>query len=155
MLPGSVGGTLIGEELLEGNQNPVLLVEGGPDFLAAWHLHLESRGAWLPLAFLGASHKLKESQLSKLATRHVRIFAHHDKTKVGIKAAERWQSQLQEHDCTVEIVRIGELQISQPNGQPATDLNDVLRADSVTVKAFVHRAIRPDVFSLSPPHEIR
>lgn len=130
--PGSIKtGTLIGENLLGPRPDPVFLVEGGADFLCAATLAYESAGIpgapyWTPLGFLGAAFNFTEGHLERLRGRLVRIFVHDDDR--GRDAAERWHHDLQGVGCTVELVHVGNLAITQPDGKPVTDLNDAIRA---------------------------
>lgn len=123
-LPGSEGG-LLGLQFLQGNRLPVLLTEGGPDFLAALHLCAEHEftPGWqnrVPLAFLGASHRFRPEHLRLLQGRHVRILAHAD--EAGERAANRWSSELH-RTAEVEIMRFSDL--------GAEDLNAWLAARAV------------------------
>lgn len=72
----------------------VALVEGGPDFLSAWHLiwFLE-RTAWIrPVAILGANNPIHPEALPAFAGKTVHVFPHRD--EAGEMACSRWSEQL-------------------------------------------------------------
>jgi hypothetical protein len=127
---------LIGREPIRFNPDPILLVEGGPDFLAACWLAYAATGIpgapfWIPLGFLGSTCNFTPEQLAKLSGRTVRIFAHHDpKSGAGESAANRWADALTGAGCTVEMIPIGDLAQTQPDGRPVEDLNDAIAAQS-------------------------
>jgi hypothetical protein len=101
----------------------VLLVEGGPDLLAAAHfIWCENREHdAAPVAMLGAAHKLQGHALSFLAGKRIRIFSHDDQS--GINATRRWTTQLNRVDAKVDAVSFQGLK--QTNGTPVKDLNDL------------------------------
>ncbi|MDZ4345947.1 MAG: hypothetical protein U1E51_26335 [Candidatus Binatia bacterium] len=76
----------------------VFLVEGGPDFLACWHL------LWLngeasrctPGAMLGVSHAIHPEALPLFKGKNVRIFPHNDADLKGMNGAIRWRHELKE-----------------------------------------------------------
>lgn len=97
----------------------VLLVEGGPDMLAAYDLlmrfgMLESVGV---VCMLGAGNRIREEALSFFAGCRVRIMVDADALKddanagrrkvPGMEAALRWQGQLQEAGAAVECFFVG------------------------------------------------
>lgn len=81
--------------------NPnVIMVEGGPDFLAAYQL-LKSvfkvgrhslSPAFIPVAMLGAANKINRDALSLFDGKRVRILRHDD--EAGLKGAAQWSEQL-------------------------------------------------------------
>jgi len=96
---------------------PLVLVEGGPDLLAAFALlaALPSReGDVQPVAMLGASASINAEALSQIAGRRVLVLAHGD--KAGADCAARWGRQLSEANCKVQLRHL-------PDGQ---DLNDLV-----------------------------
>jgi len=84
-------------------QIPLVLVEGGPDLLAAYaalgSLPMSASDAQ-PIGMMGQA-QISGDALRLMCRRKVLIFAHRD--SAGRKAAERWASQLQSAFCTVSI----------------------------------------------------
>jgi hypothetical protein len=104
------------------NYPAFLLVEGGPDLLAALH-HIHERDAEtlaFPIAMLGASQRIHEDALPILAGKRVRIFPHTD--AAGTKAAERWAAQLATVGADVDCFSFAGLR--KADGSPVGDLND-------------------------------
>lgn len=79
----------------------IVLVEGGPDLLAAWHLiWAEERTRDLaPVCIPGTSHKISELALPLFAKKTVWMYADND--AAGAKAAEVWSAQLRSVGCTI------------------------------------------------------
>lgn len=81
-----------------GDKPEVFMVEGGPDFLAAWHW------IWLagllpttsPVAMFGVSNPIHAAALPLFLGKTVRIFAHNDADLRGMKGAIQWRSTLLE-----------------------------------------------------------
>ena len=120
----------VGLSLASGDPNQILLVvEGGPDFLAANVLvrHLR-RPDVLPIAIMGReiTRLVPEAQRA-LAGRCVHIISHRDKSASGgltdgRDAAVKWTDMLVD-DCGVGSVTWSPLVgLTRPDGQPATDL---------------------------------
>ena len=106
----------------------VALVEGGGDFLAAFHFILaEGRERDVtPVAMLGASQRIAERALPCFHGKHVRIFPHVDSPHAdgrapGMEAAARWQDQLTGAGATVECFDLAGLR--QCDGAPVGDLD--------------------------------
>lgn len=78
-----------------------MLVEGGPDWLAAWHLAWSTGRPARPVAMLGASNTIPDDALPLFRSGTVRIYPHADDNEAGEKAARRWGTRLQEAGCTV------------------------------------------------------
>lgn len=115
--------------LLPRHSNPalfrrLLLVEGSPDLLAAYHFAVE-QGAmeWLPVAMLGRSCRIAPEALTFMAGRRVRIVPHLDPDEGGKKAAERWADQLMQAGATVDISELPE-GLRRKDGKPVKDLCD-------------------------------
>ena len=74
----------------------IMLTEGGPDFLAAWHfLWAQGRtGRTSPVTMLGASNPIHAEALPLFRDKRVWIFPHIDENQAGEKAAHRWSAQL-------------------------------------------------------------
>lgn len=83
---------------------PVVLVEGGPDLLAAFALLAclpMAERDFLPVAMLGTGASIGPDAIELLSRREVVIVAHGD--KAGADAAARWASQLTKAACTVRV----------------------------------------------------
>lgn len=98
----------------------IAFVEGGPDFLAAWHLiwHKEAVNEIRPVAMFGASNSIHADALPSFAGKTVWMFPHNDGE--GAKAARRWASQLP--DSCVEFYDFATDRVK--------DLNDLITADA-------------------------
>ena len=110
----------------------VALVEGGGDFLAAWHfIAAEGAGAnCAPVGMLGAGHRIPADALPHFAGKRVRIFAHIDPPnprgeRPGYEAAAKWEAQLADAGATVTTFDLYGL--AQSDGSPVADLNDLAR----------------------------
>ncbi len=110
----------------------VALVEGGGDFLAAWHfIHAEAAGATCaPVAMLSASNRIPTAALPLFRGKRVRIFAHIDPPnprgeRPGYEAAAKWEAQLSETGASVTTFDLSGL--TQSDGSPVADLNDLAR----------------------------
>jgi hypothetical protein len=71
---------------------PVVLVEGGPDYLAACDLLGAVERDFLPIAMLGAGQSIHPEGLSFFKGKNVTILAHPD--DAGVEAARRWGAQI-------------------------------------------------------------
>lgn len=102
----------------------VLLVEGGPDLLAALRF-AEALGAmeWLPVAMLGRACRIAPEALPLFTGRHVRIVPHLDPDGGGFAAAERWAGELRSAGATVDFYRLPE-GLRRKDGGPVKDLCD-------------------------------
>jgi hypothetical protein len=133
----------------------ILLVEGGPDLLAAYHFLLAD---WrlkngrplkvpeiLPVAMLGASCAIADEALDLFEGKRVRIIIHNDEPKQqgvvdgepfyripSFEAAARWTEQLCAAGAAVETFSLAGItrgQRSEDSGQPEpkeiSDLNDL------------------------------
>jgi hypothetical protein len=110
-------------------RGPILLVEGGPDYLAALHFALEHEAMnVLPIAILGRSAArtaLHPRALALLRGRRVRLYPHADADGGGFQAAQAWAAQLQQQGCEVDAFDFRGL--SDAHGAPLKDLNDLVR----------------------------
>jgi len=93
---------------------PVVLVEGGPDYLAACELAFHAKREFLPVAMLGAGQSIHADALAFFKGRDVLILAHPD--DAGLIAAKRWAGQLKQAGATPRA--------EQLNGG---DLNDLVK----------------------------
>jgi hypothetical protein len=115
----------------------VLLVEGGPDMLAAWHIiemHGEAEHVAV-VAMLGGA-TLAPEALELLQGCQVRIIADHDEpvertfakqppitVRAGLEAAGRWLHQLRDVGIAADVVNLGALGLDG-----VKDLNDLVKA---------------------------
>lgn len=105
----------------------LMLVEGGPDYLAALHLLLAlDRWDILPIALLGRSTgtRLCPQALALLAGRRVRLYPHADADAGGLRAAQGWAQQLSRQDCACDFFSFDHL--TQADGTAVKDLNDAV-----------------------------
>ena len=103
----------------------LLLVEGGPDYLAALHFAQElERWDVLPVAMLGrgTGTRIHPAALELMRGRRVRLYPHNDADGGGAKSARQWASQLIGVDCQVDVFEFHELR--RTDGTPVKDLND-------------------------------
>lgn len=99
----------------------IVIVEGGPDFLAAFDLILAQGLECVvhPVAMLGSSMHIDDVILPKFKGMQVKIFPHLD--GAGQAAAQRWFDQL--HSVAASVVGYSFEGLSRPD-VPVTDLND-------------------------------
>ena len=122
-LPGSKAAWPIGTR--EATKFPfVVLVEGGPDLLAAHHfIAREGReNDVAAVAMLGSSNHIPGNALKLLAGKRVRLFPHAD--RAGQDAAGRWTGQLERVRCAVDAFRFDGLR--RADSQAVKDLNDLV-----------------------------
>lgn len=110
----------------------IALLEGGPDFLAAFHFLLAEGCAEsvAPVAILGSSNRIGDEVLPIFAGKSVRIFPHADgaeKNHAGLRAAARWEAQLLPVVSRVDAFDFTGL--FQIGGEPVKDLNDLTNID--------------------------
>ena len=98
------------EEWLKANVHKILLVEGGPDYLAACQLIAESPQTdfdnVLPAAILGAGNDIAEDALAHFAQREITIVAHPG--DAGRAAGARWAKQIQHAGGRVKIFNLNQ-----------------------------------------------
>ena len=126
-LPGSRAAWPIGAR--EAEAFPfVVLVEGGPDLLAAHHfIAAEGReGDVAAAAMLGAANHIPEDALLLLANKRVRLFTHAD--AAGHQGAAAWASQLERVGCEVDAFSFDGLR--RADGGSVADLNDLALVDA-------------------------
>ena len=103
---------------------PVVLVEGGPDYLAACELAFYSKREFLPVAMLGAGQSIHADALAFFKGREVLILAHPD--DAGLIAAKRWAAQLKQARATPQAEQLdgGDLNdlVKLHGGQPVATL---------------------------------
>jgi hypothetical protein len=103
----------------------IALVEGAPDFLAAFHwIWAEDRSDIAPVAILGASMSIHPVALPLFRGKRVRIFPHYDAERFnGFDAARRWEAQLRVAGAIVDCFDLTGL--TRSDGRPVSDLNDL------------------------------
>ena len=122
----------------------LMLVEGGPDYLAALHFCLTAKVYdVLPIAMLGRSvgGRLDPAALALLKERQprIRIYPHADADGGGVTSAQVWAAQLRHAGCEVDWLTFDDL--TRADGQPVKDLNDAALA---LAPAHPSRAHAPD-----------
>ena len=107
-----------------GDHQPVLLVEGLPDLLAAFEVIVaeDAQHRAAPVGMLSASARIGDEALPLFAGKRVRVVPHLD--PAGAAGAERWIDQLSAVGATVEVVGLG--CSPKPDGRTVKDLNDYL-----------------------------
>jgi len=106
----------------------VVIVEGGPDLLAALHFS-QAEGAAERVgvvAMLGASNSIPADALPNFKNKRVRIFPHDD--EAGLKAAAGWEKQLRAAGAETDCFNIGGVLLY--GGETSGDLNDLVRMDA-------------------------
>jgi hypothetical protein len=103
----------------------LVLVEGGGDFLAAYHFaHIEGTlAAVQPVAMLGAAQRIDSNALPLFAGKAIRIFPHLDGAGAG--AALRWERQLRAAGLDAHCFDL--VNLARDDGQAVKDLNDLTR----------------------------
>ena len=110
------------------NLHAIALVEGMPDFLAAFHwIWAENRSDVAPVAILGAGNSIHPVALPLFRGKRVRIFPHHDPNRQGLNGAAGWSAQLESVGAVVDWFDLSEF--GRTDGQSVSDLNDLLFVD--------------------------
>lgn len=102
----------------------LLIVEGGPDYLAALHFTLAHNSDCLPVAFLGAGvgSAIHSEALPLLRGLRGRLYPHHESNGVGVAAARKWAAQFADAGAHVDAFSFADLR--KADGSPVKDLND-------------------------------
>jgi hypothetical protein len=95
---------------------PILLVEGGPDYLAACDIAWHSPKGYLPVTMLGSSSLIHADALPLFKGREVLILAHPD--DAGETAAKKWCKQLRKVKAEPRVKKLS-----------GGDLNDLVKRD--------------------------
>lgn len=125
-----------------GQRKCVMLVEGGPDMLAAFHFlaGFEMLNRVAVVCMLGASNRIAEEALPFFQGTRVRIIMDEDQPKriktaggekmiqAGAEAAARWTLQLTMAGAAVETFSLRGLTMA--DGRPVKDLNDLARCNA-------------------------
>lgn len=133
-LQGTNGQWLVGVSSIRPEHRTVLLVEGGPDLLAAHCvIAAEDRSKdTAAVALLGASHRIPEDSLAVFRGRRVRVFEHSDAGGRG--AVKAWANQLYDAGADVDFIRFDGLR--RIDGEPVKDLNDFCQIHADDFEAF-------------------
>jgi hypothetical protein len=83
---------------------PVVIGEGGPDYLALCAVALERNQEFLPVVMLGSAAAIDPKSLPLFAHRAVTIIAHPDGS--GKKAAVRWAQQLESTAASIRVLQL-------------------------------------------------
>lgn len=113
-----------------GPDAPFLVIEGGPDYLAALDFAMKHRPdvlAWHPIAFLGAgtASEIHREALPLLNGRRARFYPHHEASGAGGKAVSKWAQQFTAAGAEVDAFSFADLR--KADGSPVKDLNDCSR----------------------------
>lgn len=112
----------------------IVLVEGGPDYLAAIDFTVRfDRDDVHPVAMLGKA-AISPDAIKILSGRRVRIFPHQDPDDGGMEAAIKWHKQLVTAGCQVDGFSFDGL--TKIDWTAVTDLNDLLEADEQSRKIW-------------------
>ncbi len=126
----------------------VLMVEGGPDMIAAYHFLMQWRmvDKVAVVCMLGAGNRMRPEALPAFAGKRVRIMmdadtVREDGSAPGVEAAARWQAQLVGAGAAVETFSLYGL--TRADGEPVKDLNDLARcAPEVQTMPEIREAFR-------------
>jgi len=86
--------------------SPIVLGEGGPDYIALCAIALETKPEFLPVVMLGSSLGIHKDALAAFTLRAVTILAHPDDS--GREAAIKWARQLAPVAKSVRVVQLAE-----------------------------------------------
>jgi hypothetical protein len=106
-----------------------VLLEGGPDYLAAWHFILRAnREDILPITLLGrAIHGVHPDALGLLAGKKLKFFPHVDPDGGGLRMVTLLSHQLRSVGCRPTYFDLEGLRAM--DGGPIKDLNDLVSVD--------------------------
>ena len=101
------------------NFRAVMIVEGGPDYLAALHFVLDGKGDCLPIAMLGGGAAMHPDAVAILKGKRIRFYPHRD--DAGAEAVERWIDQIDSERTNCDY---WEFEGKKADGALIKDLND-------------------------------
>jgi hypothetical protein len=106
----------------------ILLCEGAPDLLAAFHfITIHGRESdCAPVCMLSAAYNIPAQALPMFSGKRVRIFTHDDAT--GYRATARWQAAIASHARDVDAFSFAGVRTC--HATPANDLNGFAQCDS-------------------------
>jgi hypothetical protein len=118
------------DQVLVREASLIIVVEGGPDLLAAWHfIYRAKRRDVLPIAILGrAVHKLHIDALQLLKGKRIKFLPHIDSDDGSGQQIRLIAHQLRKVDCQVTYFDLTGLRTR--SGKPVKDLNDLVRLDA-------------------------
>lgn len=131
-LPGSLAAIPLGLPVAE-SFPCVLVVEGGPDLIAA-HTFIHAEGRvhdTAAVAMLGASLSVHPAALPGFCGKRVRAFPHAD--EAGIRGVAHWLSSLMPHAAHMDVARLEGL--VREDGGAVKDLNDLTSISVATLTA--------------------
>jgi len=102
---------------------PIVMVEGGPDYLAACDVAWYSPNPYQPVAMLGSSSLIHADAPPLLKGREVLILAHPD--EAGVNAAKKWCNQLRKANAIPAVKKLS-----------GGDLNDLVKRDGAEAVAI-------------------
>lgn len=141
-LPGTRMEWPVGLAAIGQQHEAILLLEGGPDLLAA-HVYLDAEAREAnaaAVAMMGAKASIAPDALDVFRGRRLRIVAHAD--TAGQEAAQRWGRQLHPFAARLDVLTLGTLR--RRDGAQCKDLNDALLVDAdVFEKARILHALTP------------
>ncbi|MGH7951217.1 MAG: hypothetical protein ACREFE_04770 [Limisphaerales bacterium] len=110
------------------NFRNVLLCEGAPDLLAAFHFIVVCRRVtdYAPVAMLSASYNIAADALPLFTRKRVRIYVHDDET--GYRAASRWMPQFIQRGANVDAFNFAGFRTH--DGASVKDLNGFAHAQT-------------------------
>jgi len=144
-LPGSAASWPVGlADLATPGRTAVIIVEGGPDLIAAYDLILS---AGLPVekitvcAMLGAAQNIAPEALDLLARQPVWILPQGD--RAGNNAVDRWAKAIVEKGGQAPwVIRVANFGYTLPDGSPVKDLNDLCLAPDLNGSPWILRTCR-------------
>ena len=119
------------------NASRIALVEGLPDFLAAFDFMLREGKvvSVAPVTMLSASASIDETALQRFSGKHVRLFFHND--EAGVAAAHRWTGQLRAATEEIDYFNFSGF----PNINDLADLNCAVR--SIPPAVIINEEVLP------------
>lgn len=115
-------------------QTHILFCEGGPDLLAAhWVIVFEGREGDTAAVCVTGGSRISPDAAQLFEGKFVRIFQHAD--EAGENHVRQWMASLKPYAASLERIVISG--IHRFDGQPAKDLNDLIRSNSFAKKRSV------------------
>ena len=137
-----------------GQFSRIIMVEGGPDLLAAFHFIFRAGcgPTFTAVAMLGAANNIHADAINLFAGKATKIVPHLDPPdkngrRAGMDAARRWQTQLQGAGAAAEIISLRDL---VPEAAALKDLNDVTQLP-ITQQMVIAKRLTEDLGEKQPP----